>query len=187
MMRYLYEIGYEADPEDISRVRTVPCRRCHGLNHQYQWVDLDEWAIAAANAFSNNLPIPSNEGGAGYSKLLAPHESCPHCLGAGQPVVTVTDTSALQGASRKLFVAARQKANGEVEIELEDRHAARQELHRLLGLITNKSESRSVTVHVEPLKDLSPDAVLEFMTANGCSHEPARTSDRQRRRAYDSR
>jgi hypothetical protein len=71
MMRHLYDIGYEADPEEISRVRTVACRRCHGVGHAHQWIDETEWALAAARAYDGGQPIPVFDGGGRYSKLLA--------------------------------------------------------------------------------------------------------------------
>ncbi|HEX3912226.1 MAG TPA: terminase small subunit [Steroidobacteraceae bacterium] len=162
MMQHLYDIGYGADPEEISRVRIIACRRCHGLGRAHQWIDETEWALAAARAHDAGQAVPSFDGGTGYSRLLAPSETCPQCLGAGEPFVIVADTGELHGPARKLFVSARQKANGEVEIETEDRHAARQELHRLLGLITNKSESRSLSIRATvDVADTSPQALLE--------------------------
>ena len=66
------------------------------------------------------------------------------------------DTTRLSAVDRALFVSARQKSDGSIEVELEDRHAARQELHKLLGLIVNRSEGKQLNVSLD-LSTPSPE------------------------------
>ncbi|MGO9930578.1 MAG: hypothetical protein ACLPV8_02025 [Steroidobacteraceae bacterium] len=164
MYQHLHEIAYEADPGELSGVRWVNCRRCWGLGGMPTWIDEREFndAIAQAAAKNSALPgscVPPTFGGF-YDVLGEPNEVCRHCGGQGIERPFTCDTTKLEGPSRKLFVKARPDGT----LELEDRQKARAELHRLLGLIIDRKDSRSVVVHVEPLRDLTPAEVIELMS-----------------------
>ncbi|HWS67703.1 MAG TPA: hypothetical protein VN325_33455 [Steroidobacteraceae bacterium] len=151
----LFDIGYGADANDLSGVRWVNCRRCHGLNAQPQWIDGNEFADACDQAAAKNAAVPGSAvppafGGFGFKVLGEPNPECLHCGGEGVQRPFIADTTKLEGPARKLFVSAKVKANGDIELNTEDRKAARDQLHKLLGLIVDKR----ITAHV----DIDPNA-----------------------------
>jgi hypothetical protein len=151
MYQDLYEIGYAADPRELSGVRWVNCRRCHGINAQPQWIDANEFAETAAQAAAKNSAAPGSAvppafGGFGFKVLGEPNPECLHCGGEGVERRFVADTTRLEGPARKLFLKARPDGS----IEIEDRQKARDSLHKLLGLIVDKR----ITAHV----DIDPNA-----------------------------
>lgn len=164
MYMHLHEIGYGADAHDLSGVRRVNCRRCHGCSGQPTWIDEREFNDAVAQAAAKNAALPgsavSPTFGGFFDVLGEPNPECKHCGGQGVERPFTCDTTKLEGAARRLFVKARPDGT----LELEDRQKARAELHRLLGLIIDRKDSRSVVVHVEPLRDLTPAEVVELMS-----------------------
>ena len=163
MYMHLHEIGYGADAHQLSGVRRVNCRRCHGVSGQPAWIDEREFNDAVAQAAAKNAALPGSAVpptfGGFFDVLGEPHPDCKHCGGQGVEQPFTCDTTKLEGASRRLFVKARPDGT----LELEDRQKARAELHRLLGLIIDRKDSRSVVVHVEPLKDMTPEQVLALI------------------------
>jgi hypothetical protein len=54
---------------------------------------------------------------------------------------------------------------GVITVEQHDQQDAARELHRMIpgAIAPQRSESKSLTVHVEPLKDMTPEAIVELM------------------------
>jgi len=142
----------EADASEIVQIRTFACRHCWGFQHRYQWCDENELAIAHEEAEqaimqgATTTKRPDPRGGFGYSPALEPREDCPRCLGLGETRTVLTPSSEWSPAARKLFKSARMKSDGTLEIEMESRAAASEQLARLSGWNVERSESRSVSL-----------------------------------------
>ena len=167
-MLALHEIA-NADASEISRVVTGACRHCHGKAGGFQWIDQDELneAIEKAQlrieAGAKRVHIPTERGGFGFDASRPPREGCRRCAGNGLSRVVITPTSEWSPAARKLFKAARQRSDGTIELELESRQAASEQLAKLAGW--NVDRSVSLTAHVNvPIPDsISPAEALEFL------------------------
>jgi len=166
----LYDIGYGAEALELSGVRWVNCRRCHGINGQLTWIDEREFNDAVAQAAAKNAALPgsavSPTFGGFFEVLGEPNPECKHCGGEGVQRPFFADTTKLEGATRKLFLSVRAKGNGDIEIQTEDRKAARDQLHKLLGLIVDKRITANVNIDPnapDPWSgaSLSPEQVLQ--------------------------
>jgi phage terminase small subunit len=159
-----------ADPNELASLSVAACRHCHGVGHQYQWVDEDEWAIAAAAALDRGKAIPSQAGGVGFNANLSPSDECPKCSGSGAPMVRFTDTDKLSPQARRLFKGVELRPDGSVRVMMHDQLEARKELHRLRGMLVDRSVSINANVAVSQPSDLAtPDALLAAFHALGNS------------------
>lgn len=136
-----------ADPSDAVQVRAYCCRHCHGFDHQYQWVNAEEfdrakagYARAKANAEKYNLTMeiapPSDEGGYEFKKVLAPDPGCPHCDGVGDVVTRVKPTDKWKESTRRLVSGIKQGKNG-IELTFRDQTPLLKMLAEYVG-VTNR-------------------------------------------------
>jgi phage terminase small subunit len=130
-----------ADPNDLASVRWICCRHCYGRGHKYQWIDDEEWALAAANAMvAGAAPgAVSDEGGYGFNRTLEPHPDCPRCHGEGTSEVHIADTRKLQGPARRLYAGAKYGKHG-IEVSMRSQDKALEMLARILKMTTPKDE-----------------------------------------------
>jgi phage terminase small subunit len=149
LLTELHEIA-TANPDDISRVVTDPCREC--------------WPVERIAAAIDAAAAP----GALMPDFGTPREDCDHCRGRGSQRVVITPTHELRGAARRLYAGARQRPDGSIEVQTLDQLAARKELHALLGLHVTRSVNTNLNVTVDPSKPnpwdgstLTPAQVLE--------------------------
>ncbi|WP_198536599.1 terminase small subunit [Paenibacillus sp. DMB5] len=117
-----------ADPNEIIQHRRVCCRHCFGRNHEYQWVDAEEYerAVNAAKAIAKkgkSPALPSDVGGYGFDPIIRPYPKCPQCHGEGHGQLHVADTRDLSPGARALYAGAKYTANG-LEIKLNDQEQA---------------------------------------------------------------
>lgn len=136
-----------ADPNELSKSVITNCRHCHGIGHAYQWIDTDEYVHecdkvqadndarreASKTGRTKDTPLPTCDGGFGYTVRRDPAPMCPSCMGAGTLHVVIADTTKLSPAGSKLYKGIRVKGDGSVEVLMHDQVAARDQLHRLLG------------------------------------------------------
>lgn len=122
-----------ADPNKIVAHTKVNCRHCRGVDHQYQWREI-EWATAAADALAKEMQAPSDAGGFGFDPQLPPVETCPTCYGEGTRVVRVANTNELDNRTLKLYKGVKYKADGSIEILMHDQADARKELAKIMGI-----------------------------------------------------
>jgi hypothetical protein len=156
-----------ADAGEITQVVNECCRGCYAEGGRpWQWVDEAELQRAVERTVASRLgpkplPMPDPLSGFGFDPQRPANEECVHCSGRGVTRVHITPTDQLSPAARRLFKAARQKADGSIEIELESRQAASEQLAKLAGW----NVERSITAHVTvpPLKDISRDDALAFL------------------------
>jgi phage terminase small subunit len=128
-----------ANPNDVVRVSSHPCRQCHGFDGLYQWRDQDEYASACARELDlaaelKRVPkMPSDAGGYGFTLHRAPNPECETCGGIGEPRVHIADTRELTGNAARLVKSVRQDRFGAITVELHDQQKALDSIARILG------------------------------------------------------
>jgi phage terminase small subunit len=145
LLAELHEIA-TADPSELSRVVIDPCPAC--------WPD--EALGAAADRWLTGQGEPPD--------TTAPEPRCKSCRGRGVSRVVHTATENLSGSARRLYAGAKTKSDGSVEVAIVDQLAARKELHELLGMRIQRSESKNLhltaTVDAKATTDVSADNLL---------------------------
>ncbi|AXF51429.1 terminase small subunit [Erwinia phage Pavtok] len=133
-----------ADANEIVHYRRDCCRHCHGVEHQYQWRDRDEFAkalIAATEGDDDDertpAPLPTDEGGYGFDPKREPHPECPKCDGDGYGHMHVNDTRFLSGPARLLYAGMEITKEG-IKPKMHDQMAAAQMVARHLGMFNDK-------------------------------------------------
>jgi len=142
----LYELHQiaTANPAELSRIVIDPCPAC--------WPDdvlgavMDRWIAGQCEAPDTDSPQPR----------------CKSCRGHGVSRVVHTPTADLRGPARRLYAGAKTKSDGSVEVATVDQLAARRELHELLGMRINRTESKSLNINatVPAPADVTAEALL---------------------------
>lgn len=128
-----------ADPNELISVHNDSCRYCHGIGHQYQWRDEQEFSQAVARVMAENMadgtnyPLPTNEGGYGYRFSRDCNPGCPKCEGRGVPVVLMADTTKLKGKAKKLYAGVKQTKDG-LQILMRDQDKALENYAKAMGM-----------------------------------------------------
>ncbi|MNM44922.1 Terminase small subunit [compost metagenome] len=140
-----------ADPNQLIHTRRLACRHCHGIGHQYQWVDEAEYAqavkialdYAEAESRKQDKPVeanlPSEDGGYGFDRLADPHPDCPKCRGEGHLDLHIEDTRKLKGGAKLLYAGVKETKTG-IEIVMQDQAKALENVARHLGMFKDKVE-----------------------------------------------
>lgn len=127
-----------ADRNEIAELWRVPCRHCHGKDHEYQERAPERAARKKAHdALLRRTPAsqwalipPFDElGGTGYTRRKEPHPACPMCDGDGEEYVRVQDTRKLSRAARAVYEGIDIK-NGHVVVKMFGRKEATEMLAR---------------------------------------------------------
>lgn len=132
-----------ADPSELVKIRVGNCRFCNGIEHKYQWRDIEEWTDACveacAKAKKNSDPVmPDFSGGVGFRKYGVPSQLCPKCEGDGVAHAIVQDMTDLSPKARKLLALATMNRYGEIVVELHSQQDARVSIARCLGAFNDK-------------------------------------------------
>ena len=148
VLRQWKEIA-EADPNELISTRVECCRHCHGVDHEYQWTEIEyRQAVekAAAHRCNRNCEqpcpktlSPSAAGGFGFTPYNAPDEDCPFCQGAGYVRILVADTKRAKGSARRLYAGLKQTRDG-LEIKFRNQDLARDNIAKYLGMLIEKRE-----------------------------------------------
>lgn len=156
----------------LVHTKRYNCRHCFASPPRAtQWDDADHFADAV-EAYRESLatggkPLPKPlYGGVDYDPFAPPNPRCRRCRGVGEAFIYgPQDTTELTGAQAAAYAGASIDARtGTIEVHQYDAQDAAKELHRMVpgALAPQKSESKSITVHLEPLKDMTPEQVIEF-------------------------
>lgn len=137
VLRRWWEIA-NADPNEITQVRRVGCRHCHGVAFAYQWTEA-EYMEAVSHAIAKGKEVPDGMGGFGYDRKAPPHKDCPECSGIGQEVMHVADTRHLKGSARKLYAGVQKTKDG-IKVLMRDQDAALANVSRYLGMTIDRKE-----------------------------------------------
>lgn len=143
--------AYDRHADEITQHVTESCRHCHGIEHKYQWRDLDEYLAALDAAEQDNAArrerklapklLPKDDGGYGFNRSREPHIACPKCEGRGVPAVYFADTTKLTGGARRLVKGVKQGANGQLEILMHDVDKAKERLLKASGAFGDDAAS----------------------------------------------
>lgn len=154
VLKRWHQIAF-ADVNDLIEYRRVCCRHCHGVGHQYQWVDEAEYqrvlACIVADADKDGPPpaLPTVEGGFGFNPKADPHEGCPECHGEGHGAPHIHDTRKLKPGARALYAGVKITKDG-IEVKMQDQGKALENIARHLKMFVDKTELTVIT-------DLSDD------------------------------
>ena len=151
-----------ADARELIEHWRVPCRYCHGINHQYQFTKTEMDRLLKAHEYGannqdfsalwptgnaeyayyiagkNNLPFDS-QGGDGYTTRRDPNQTCSECHGLGISMHFMADTRKLSPAARQLYRGVR-IANGKIEVLIANQDAARDLLAKHYSVGVEKKE-----------------------------------------------
>ncbi len=145
-----------ADANELSQHRRIACRYCHGKNHEYQWIDENEWAGALLRAQrSDENAVVDHSGGFGYRRKADPHPDCPKCEGDGEGELFFSDTRKLSATGKLLYAGVKQTQSG-MEIKTRDQDAALLNIAKHLGMFTEKID------HTSSDGSMSPKTFLEM-------------------------
>ena len=149
IMRKWWEIA-TADHNDLTQVRRINCRYCHGVTGMYQWT-LAEYTEAVNTAVRNGAPAPDGIGGFDYDPNGSPRPDCQECGGDGIEVTHLADTRKLSGAARRLYAGTKKTAAG-VQILTRDQDAAMVNLARCMGMFKDNLNLAGI-LEIKPLSD----------------------------------
>lgn len=156
-----------ADPNEVAYVAKRACRYCYGIDHGYQWRDESEYCDALALSIDKGQSPPSDAGGYGYNRGLAPHADCPQCLGVGLAESIINDTRLLTGKARKLYKGVDIK-KGELVVVLHDQEKAWEMVCRMLGAFNDKLQLTNPNTGTMPTSEMSEkDAARAYLTMIG--------------------
>lgn len=136
-----YLLRLRADPRELTEVRVCPCRFCYGVGHLYQRTDGElardcvRHKDKRQDRLARELPDPGpmdEQGGGGYSRLLAPNRECPACAGAGEPHIVLKDSRTYSAGALTIFGGVKETKEG-IEVKIGDRDNALLQLARHLG------------------------------------------------------
>lgn len=138
-IREIYQINADiatADPNEIVSVQERCCRYCHGVDNEYQWRDVQEWADEVAKALdAGKKTTPDDKGGFGFYGIAPPNSMCTHCFGLGERTVHIADTTKLTRKARRLYAGAKQDRHGVIEVKLHDQDKAREMCAKMIGAL----------------------------------------------------
>ncbi|MDF2854216.1 MAG: Terminase small subunit [Neobacillus sp.] len=155
VLRRWWDIA-NADPNELIQLRRLNCRYCHGIDHEYQWQDKNEYQKAVSNAIAQaeietqengNMiepNIPTDVGGYGFDRLADPDTDCPKCRGEGNPDIFLADTRKLEPKSKMLYAGIKQTQAG-IEIKFRDQDKALENVARHLGMFKDNTNINLTT------------------------------------------
>lgn len=152
-----------ADSNELSQLRRVCCRHCHGYGHQYQWTEA-EYTAAVNTAIDSGKPAPDGMGGFGYDPKAEPNPDCPECGGEGYEETYFADTRKLKGSAKVLYAGVKRTRNG-IEILTRDKDAAVANLARYLGMMVDKKELSGPGGGPIPMASLTADDLTDDQLA----------------------
>ena len=163
-----------ADANELTQLRRVCCRHCHGFGHQYQWTEA-EYSKAVDFAIDNGKEAPDGMGGFGFDLNAEPNPDCPECGGLGQELVHIADTRKLKGSARRLYAGIKKTKDG-LQVITRDQDAALANISRYLGMLVDRKEISGPGGGPVPLahitaEDLSDDQLAAILKASDATDE----------------
>lgn len=152
-----------ADANELTQLRRVCCRYCHGFDHQYQWTE-GEYARAVDKAVESEKPAPDGMGGFGFDLNAEPHPDCPECGGLGEELVHIADTRKLKGSARRLYAGVKKTKDG-LQVITRDQDAALANISRYLGMLVDRKEISGPNGGPVPLAHITADDLSDDQLA----------------------
>ena len=145
VLRFWHSVG-TADPNEVVQYRRGCCRYCYGEGHLYQFTAAE---LARAQAMAtegkpykgerDHVVSLDEHGGLGFDAKRDPSPDCPECFGEGVGRMHALDSRKLTGSARVLYRGAKYTKDG-LEIQMEDRAKAWENVAKHLGMFTDKLE-----------------------------------------------
>lgn len=146
-----------ADANELTQLRRINCRHCHGFGHQYQWTEAEYLAAVNLAVDSGRTP-PDGMGGFGYDLNADPAPDCPECGGHGIEYMHVADTRKLKGAARRLYMGIQKTRDG-IKVLTRDQDAALANIAKYLGM--SKEQINLVHLEAKTLDDFYGNGVTK--------------------------
>lgn len=148
-----YEMA-TTSPDELMPVDVHACRVCASTDGKHPaWSDVEEFSDAC-EAWSASLngpkPLrkPSAAGGFAYDPFAPVNPTCKGCHGRGLSTVRILPSSEWSAIARRMYAGAVVDDEGRVlKLLFEDKSKYVDMLHKLLGLYTVKTESKSLNVN----------------------------------------
>jgi hypothetical protein len=153
----------EADDNEITQVRRVCCRHCHGYGHLYQWTEA-EYMAAVDRSVESGKPAPDGMGGFGFDLNAEPNPDCPECGGLGNEYVHVADTRKLTGNAKRLYAGAQRTKDG-IKVLTRDKDAALANISRYLGMLVDRKELSGPGGGPVPVANITADDLTDDQLA----------------------
>ncbi len=171
VLRQWHDIA-TADANEITQLRRICCRHCHGFGHQYQWTEA-EYSKALDQAIDSGKEAPDGMGGFGFDLNAEPNPACPECGGQGTEYLYVADTRKLKGPARRLYAGVQRTKDG-LKVLTRDQDAAISNISRYLGMLVDKKEISGPGGGPVPLAhitadDLTDDQLAAILKADGAT------------------
>lgn len=170
----------EANPGELTWTEIECCRHCYGVNHLYQWTQV-EFQIALQAAQSHICSkrcergcvnrMPDGAGGFDFNPRRVPVEDCPVCNGRGYERVRICDTRHLKGSARRLYAGVKQTKDG-IEIKMRDQDGALSNISKYFGMLIDRKELSApgggpIQVQQFTAEDLTTDQIAQLMKQRG--------------------
>lgn len=143
VLRFWHSVG-TADPNEVVQYRRGCCRYCWGEGNRYQFTPaefLKAQNDPKADVVRDEDGGVSEEGGFGFDAKRDPNPDCPECHGEGVGRMHALDTRKLKGAAKLLYRGAKYTKDG-LEIQMEDRAKAWENVAKHLGMFTERHEHK---------------------------------------------
>ena len=170
------EEAVDVDPSELIALLTGACRWCWSRSGARQWASVDEFVEACDEVTRHNdslppgaspslrRPMPDESSGFTYSFSEPPNPDCSRCDGMGITRVRFNSTADASPGARRLVKGIELHGDGTLKrLHLHCQMAMRQELHRLRGMITDRSVSVNVNANVPAFENMSRDEQLAFL------------------------
>lgn len=167
----------EADPNELTQVRRLCCRHCHGVEHRYQWTEA-EYMTAVDKAILKQEPAPDGLGGFGFDMNREPHPDCPECGGHGWEHIHIADTRKLKGPARRLYAGVQRTKEG-IKVLTRDQDGALTNLARYLGMMVDRKEISGPNGGPLPLAHIRAEDLSDDQLAALLAGEAAEDNDKQ--------
>ena len=163
-----------ADDNELTQLRRICCRHCHGYGHQYQWTEA-EYMSAVNKAIDAGKPAPDGMGGFGFDMNAEPNPDCPECGGLGQEYLHVMDTRKLTGGAKRLYAGVQRTKDG-IKVLTRDKDAALANISRYLGMLVDRKEISGPGGGPVPMAhitaaDLTDDQLAAILKASDAADE----------------
>jgi len=137
-----------ADRYELERVVACLCSEC--------WPD-DQTYATAVQRYLASLGTPA--------ALPPPDISAPRvdCHRGPHQRIETTNTADLSGNARAAYRGARYRPDGSIEVLMEDRQSASDQLNKMQAVYVSKSLNISATLNVPALKDVTTDQALAML------------------------
>lgn len=157
-----WQSQFNADHNELTQYRRVPCRHCWGEGHVYQYTP-GEFQKAKLRHEEKRAELLGKSGGKSdigefpgvegdwYDKRLEPNIECPDCFGDGEGETFFADTRKLSEKGKAIYAGVKETKDG-IEIKTVSTEKAGEYLARYLGAFNDSLKVDVVEMTKEALE-----------------------------------